>query len=259
MRNGVYVGREQSAHALHAACLSPSLADNWLFAVAGLQDTPPSSLAPLSGLVKHGGSRVPSALALRVQSSGPCCHAALSCSAPPALLNAPPLPRLLPQFASIVGNETSVHSGRSVPPQHNLQGDLLYPGGATTTPEKEDSDDESDKSEDSDIKDLEKGAAADAPPARVADFDIFAPAAPPSSLMHKLKAIYTAARVVLLTLAMDAGTGAACWAPSSVGLAAFMGFLKVRRLRQSFICALLLPADVADNRASAARRSSGAC
>jgi hypothetical protein len=130
-------------------------------------------------------------------------------------------------FASIVGNETSVQAGRVVPPQHNLQGDLLYPGGATTTPEKEDSD--SGKSEDSEIKDLEAGGKEDAPPARVADFDIFAPSAPPSSLWHKLKAIHSAVRVVMLTLAMDAGTGAACWAPASVALAAFMGFLKVER------------------------------
>jgi hypothetical protein len=115
-----------------------------------------------------------------------------------------------------------------VPPKHNLQGDLLYPGGASTGPEKEYSD--SDKIEDSDIKDLEAGGVVDDPPARTADFDIFAPSAPPSSLWHKLKAIHSAARVVLLTLAMDAGTGTACWAPASVALAAFMSFLEVRRL-----------------------------
>lgn len=119
------------------------------------------------------------------------------------------------QVASIVGNETSVESGRVVPPHYNLQGDLIYPGGASTTPEEVD-------------KDLEAGVAEAAPPARVADFDIFAPSAPPCTLLHKVKVCFFAARVVLLTLAMDAGTATACWAPASVALAAFMGFLEVR-------------------------------
>ncbi|KAI3432787.1 hypothetical protein D9Q98_010372 [Chlorella vulgaris] len=132
-------------------------------------------------------------------------------------------------FASIVGNETSVHVNRTVPPQHNLQGDLLYPGGASTTPDKDDDADSDKESAGSEPKDIEAGGAAggkDEPPARVADFDIFAPTAPPSGLWHKIKACGTAARVVMLTLAMDAGTGAACWSPASVALASFMAFLK---------------------------------
>jgi hypothetical protein len=130
-------------------------------------------------------------------------------------------------FASHLPSHFRIHQPPSLP---HPQGDLLYPGGASTTPDKDDDADSDKESAGSEPKDIEAGGAAggkDEAPARVADFDIFAPTAPPSGLWHKIKACGTAARVVMLTLAMDAGTGAACWSPASVALASFMAFLKV--------------------------------
>lgn len=65
---------------------------------------------------------------------------------------------------------------------------------------------------------LEKGGGASG--CKHLSYDIFAPGAPPSPLLHKLAAFHHFAAVFLTGLMLDTFTGLVCWAPGSVALSA---------------------------------------
>lgn len=133
-----------------------------------------------------------------------------------------------------MGNETCVAAGRVVPPNHNLQGDLLYPGGVSVETPAPAAAAAAAKGA-AGGADVEEGGGKGGAPAaparrRPAEFDIFAPGAPPSSLLHKLRVSWRTTYVVALTFWMEAMVSAVCWAPGSSALVAMLNYLRVEAL-----------------------------
>ena len=139
-----------------------------------------------------------------------------------------------------MGNETNVHAGRAIPAHHNLQGDLLYPGGAATNPEEE-------GLNQGDDPDIEKGRQApvdeckQTPRQRAPEFDVFAPGAPATTLLHKMGAIFKSIYVVALLLIVDASTLAVCWSTVSAGLATVMVYLQNHGVDRGPLVAIIVP------------------
>jgi carbonic anhydrase/acetyltransferase-like protein (isoleucine patch superfamily)/acyl carrier protein len=111
---------------------------------------------------------------------------------------------------SIIGNETLVQANRKVPESHNLQGDLLYPGGASRPADS----------------DLEGQTGEGKKEPRVPKFDVFAPGTK-SPLLHTLMAVYRTSYIVFLTFFSEAMVNAVCWAPGSTALTVVITYVRV--------------------------------